>query len=209
MRGAEITGKGVRRGSEAFTQLLHEDTGHPLRQNPAGMDEARQVTPCAELHDEVDVVAVPLWLQRQTGSLKRMSLPQLPLGVVPPQARTWKSFSCTMWGCRMPLRISISVRRFSTDALFRLFLATHFMATTSRVSFCGDRRCERSALRGPEPMPGPSSPITGPPHSHQPAGFPASPSQAREAPVFWNPLPVWCSPTLLRNLFHCVLECPH
>lgn len=27
------------------------------------MDEARQVTSCAELHDEVDVVTVPLWLE--------------------------------------------------------------------------------------------------------------------------------------------------
>lgn len=46
-----------------FTQLLHENTGHLLRQDPAGMDEARQVTPCTELHDEVDIVIVPLWLK--------------------------------------------------------------------------------------------------------------------------------------------------
>jgi hypothetical protein len=53
-------GRGVRLGSEVFTQLLHEDTSHLLRQNPAGMDEAGQVTSCAELHDEVDIVTVPL-----------------------------------------------------------------------------------------------------------------------------------------------------
>lgn len=47
----------------AFTQLLHENTSHLLRQDPAGVDEAREVTPCAELHDEVDIVIVPLWLK--------------------------------------------------------------------------------------------------------------------------------------------------
>lgn len=50
-------------GSEVLTHLLREDTSHLLRQNPAGMDEARQVTSCTELHDEVDVVTVPLWLE--------------------------------------------------------------------------------------------------------------------------------------------------
>lgn len=44
----------------AFTQLLHENTSHLLRQDPAGVDEAREITPCAELHDEVDIVTVPL-----------------------------------------------------------------------------------------------------------------------------------------------------
>lgn len=62
---AEITGRGVRLGSEAFTQLLHEDPSHLLRQNPAGVDEARQVASCAELHDEVDVVTVPLGLEAE------------------------------------------------------------------------------------------------------------------------------------------------
>lgn len=141
-------GRGIRLGSGAFTQLLHEDPSHLLRQNPAGVDEARQVTSCAELHDEVDVVTVPLGLEAER-RLEESGPSQPPLVVTPSQAHTWKSFSCTMWGCRMPLRISISVRRFSTDALFRLFLATHFMATTSRVSFCGDRRFKGSALREP------------------------------------------------------------
>lgn len=47
----------------AFTQLLQENSRHLLRQDPAGVDEARQVAPCAELHDEVDIVIVPLWLE--------------------------------------------------------------------------------------------------------------------------------------------------
>lgn len=49
-------------GSKAFTQLLHEDPSHLLRQNPTSVDEARQVTSRTELHDEVDIVTVPLWL---------------------------------------------------------------------------------------------------------------------------------------------------
>lgn len=45
---------------QGTSQLLHEDPSHLLWQNPAGVDEARQVTSCTELHDEVDVVIVPL-----------------------------------------------------------------------------------------------------------------------------------------------------
>lgn len=127
-------GRAVRLGSEAFTQLLHEDSSHLLRQNPSGMDESRQITSRTELHDEVDIVTVPLWLEVE--KQPRVYPFSSPLGGAPSQVHTWKSFSCTIWGCRMPLRISISVRRFSTDALFRLFLVTHFIATTSRVSFC-------------------------------------------------------------------------
>lgn len=47
---------------------------------------------------------------------------------------TWKSFSWTIWGWRMVFRISISVRRFSIDVLFRLFLLTTFTATASLES---------------------------------------------------------------------------
>lgn len=213
-------GRGVRLGSEAFTQLLHEDPSHLLRQNPAGVDEARQVTSCAELHDEVDVVTVPLGLEAER-RLEESGPSQPPSVVTPSQAHTWKSFSCTMWGCRMPLRISISVRRFSTDALFRLFLATHFMATTSRVSFCGDRRFKGSALRGPRTMHGqkalvPSALLllSGPTHSHQHPGCPAALSQASKAPRFWNPgfptslsasqsLSLYSRVPLLRHVIHC------
>lgn len=90
--------RGVRLGSEAFTQLLHEDPSHLLRQNPARVDEARQVTSCAELHDEVDVVTVPLELEAER-RLEESGPSQPPLVVAPSQAHTWKSFSCTMWGC--------------------------------------------------------------------------------------------------------------
>lgn len=68
-------GRGVRLGSEAFTQLLHEDPSHLLRQNPAGMDEARQVTSCTEFHDEVDVVTVPLWLKAERRLEESVSSP--------------------------------------------------------------------------------------------------------------------------------------
>lgn len=78
-----------------FTQLLHENTGHFLRQDPAGMDESRQVTPCTELHDEVDIVIVPLWLEVKR-QLQAVSLLQPPLEGTPSQAQTWKSFSCTI-----------------------------------------------------------------------------------------------------------------
>lgn len=78
---AETTGR-VRLGSEAFTQLLHEDPSHLLWQNPAGVDEARQVTSCTELHDEVDVVIVPLWLEAE-GQLEDSVPSPAPLGGVP------------------------------------------------------------------------------------------------------------------------------
>lgn len=44
----------------ALTQLLEEDACHLLGQQAPRADEAGQVPPGAELHDQVDVLAVPL-----------------------------------------------------------------------------------------------------------------------------------------------------
>lgn len=68
---------GARQGT--LTELLQEDARHLLGEDPAHPDEAGEVPPSAELHDQVDVVAVPLrgkWTpSRHPGRSHRVSLP--------------------------------------------------------------------------------------------------------------------------------------
>lgn len=53
-------GARVGTGTGPLTKLLQEDACHLLREDPAHPDEAGEVPPSTELHDQVDVVAVPL-----------------------------------------------------------------------------------------------------------------------------------------------------
>lgn len=68
---------GARQGT--LTELLQEDARHLLGEDPAHPDEAGEVPPSAELHDQVDVVAVPLrgkWTpSRHPGRSHRVSHP--------------------------------------------------------------------------------------------------------------------------------------